>query len=180
MRNRASRVYDLATSIGITRKLLSPSPVTVSVCGHPSGSKGRVVHPGRRMTHAALPVALRSSSTYPAPGGLGGRHTATDPQRRLSTHRRHRAWRKGGHRANARHWASAPGGAPPPVLAGDAVGPKRRLVPENKKTWRTSRSSRQWPHDDSVTLAVPVFPFPPAAIDGSSGRPVVDTAGSGK
>ncbi|KAL1970339.1 hypothetical protein VTN77DRAFT_5499 [Rasamsonia byssochlamydoides] len=40
---------------------LSQSPVTVSVCGRPSGSKGRVDHPGRRMTHAALPVELLSS-----------------------------------------------------------------------------------------------------------------------
>ncbi|KAL1970340.1 hypothetical protein VTN77DRAFT_5500 [Rasamsonia byssochlamydoides] len=47
-------------------------------------------------------------------------------------------------------------------LAGDAVGPKRRLVPETKKTWRTARSSRQWPHDDSMTIAVLVFPFPHA------------------
>jgi hypothetical protein len=37
-----------------------PSPVTVSVCGRPSGSKGRVEHPGRRMTHAALPVKVQS------------------------------------------------------------------------------------------------------------------------
>lgn len=85
------------------------------------------------------PRSLTGASALGCPaGGLGGQHTATGPQCRPSTYRRRWPWRKGGHGANARHWASAPGGAPPPVLAGDAVGPKRRLVPENKKTWRTS------------------------------------------